>query len=103
MRSLTLQLCSPHSAASVVDFVEFLTCDPQECHHLLMQRLQTSDFLMRRPLGEREPHEAYPFEALEHPAHGRPIGGLLELVGNRLAGGGELRAEPGWVDDTGLR
>src|SRR5262245_32656441 len=55
-----------------------------------MQRLQASDFLVRRPLGEREPHEAHPFAALALPAHGRSIGRLLELAGDGLPGGGEL-------------
>src|SRR5260370_38487656 len=33
------------------------------------------------------------FEALEHPAHGRPIGRLLHLIGDGLAGGRQLLAQ----------
>ncbi len=47
-----------------------------------------------RCAGRSEGDETHAFEALEHPAHGGPVCRLLELVGDRLAGGGELRTKP---------
>jgi hypothetical protein len=45
---------------------------------------------VRWAVGWLEGHQAHAFKALEDPAHGRPICGLLELVGNGLASRSEL-------------
>jgi hypothetical protein len=57
-----------------------------------MERLQANDLMgaVRR----EEADQADPLETLEDPAHGGPVCRLLELVGDRLAGGGELRTQP---------
>src|SRR5262249_54757288 len=45
-----------------------------------------------RAMAERD--ETHAFEALEHPAHRGPMGGLFELVGGRLAGDRKLLTYP---------
>jgi hypothetical protein len=54
---------------------------------------QTGDIVVRRPSGEGESHQTEAVKAWEHPAHGRPIGRLFDLVGDRLASGGKLLAQ----------
>jgi hypothetical protein len=41
-----------------------------------------------------EEDQAHAFKTLEYPAQGGPIGRLFELVGDRLASGGELPTQP---------
>ena len=59
-----------------------------------MQGLQTGQFPVGWSLWWLERDQTHAFEALEHPAQRRPIRWLLELVGDRLAGGGEVRTQP---------
>lgn len=37
--------------------------------------------------------EINPFKALKNPAHGRTVGRLVDLIGNRLRGGSKLATE----------
>ncbi len=48
---LGLARSAPYSAASFVDFVEFRAGGPQQGDDLLVQRLQTGDIAVRRPVG----------------------------------------------------
>lgn len=58
-----------------------------------MEGLDAGDFLEGRAVRRDKVDETDAFEALEHPAHGRPIRRLLDLVGDRLPRRGELLAQ----------
>lgn len=53
-----------------------------------MEGLDAGDFLEGRAVGWDEADETNACEALEHPAHGWAVCGVLELVGDGLTGRG---------------
>jgi len=59
-----------------------------------MQRFQAGDLVNGRASSARlVPHQANPFETLEHSAHGWPIGEFADLIGHRLGSSGQLLAQ----------
>jgi hypothetical protein len=67
---------------------------PEEGEELVVQRRQVQDErgLAIRPMADMKQPDV--LEALEHPPHGWSVCGLLELIGDRLPGRGQLLTQP---------
>ncbi len=85
------RLSSPHSVRSTGEIADFAVGSPKSVNPRSWSevRCNTSTW---GPTGMRIVKRVKTLEALEHPAHRRPGGGPMDLVGDGLVGGGQLLA-----------